>query len=325
MTKTLQAAAAALLLGYLLGQVLSITAAPLILTALLLILLAIGWTWIQDGWKELLSSVLDLVIDKVSPRIDASKAKRMPKRIILIRHGQSVANVDETVYSRIPDNKIELTAKGMEQAREAGKRLKALIGEERVMFFCSPFTRSRQTFHGISDAFSPSQFSMREDPRIREQEWGTHLSNMPHVGTIKDRLAHRHEVGAFYYRFETGESGADVFDRAASFLAVLYREMQSPSSHENIIIVSHALFIHVFLLCFFRWSVESFNQDWEFGNCQHATLERMSNGKYALIDRVPPLAHLDMLQTDAGAYVADDAPVLAAVTTEGGFKIDDGS
>ena len=33
----------------------------------------------------------------------------LPKRIILIRLGRSQANDDSTLYSRVPDNKIELT------------------------------------------------------------------------------------------------------------------------------------------------------------------------------------------------------------------------
>ena len=38
-----------------------------------------------------------------------------PKRIILIRHAESEGNVDETVYQRKPDHRIELTEKGKQQ------------------------------------------------------------------------------------------------------------------------------------------------------------------------------------------------------------------
>ena len=37
----------------------------------------------------------------------------------------------------------------------------------------------------------------------------------------------RDEVGKFYYRFENGESGADVYDRVSLFYDTLYREMDS--------------------------------------------------------------------------------------------------
>ena len=39
-----------------------------------------------------------------------------PMRIILVRHGRSVANDDQTVYSRVPDYKIELVDEGREQS-----------------------------------------------------------------------------------------------------------------------------------------------------------------------------------------------------------------
>ena len=41
-----------------------------------------------------------------------------PKRIILIRHGESQANVDKYLFGRVPDYTIELTEKGHEQAKE---------------------------------------------------------------------------------------------------------------------------------------------------------------------------------------------------------------
>ena len=40
-----------------------------------------------------------------------------PRRIILIRHGECHANNDESKFATEPDYTIELTAKGVEQAR----------------------------------------------------------------------------------------------------------------------------------------------------------------------------------------------------------------
>ena len=39
----------------------------------------------------------------------------IPKRIILVRHGRSEANDGPTVYSRVPDYKIEPVDVGREQ------------------------------------------------------------------------------------------------------------------------------------------------------------------------------------------------------------------
>ena len=43
-----------------------------------------------------------------------------PKRIILIRHGESEANVNCRLFASMPDYIIELTERGRRQAREAG-------------------------------------------------------------------------------------------------------------------------------------------------------------------------------------------------------------
>ena len=51
-----------------------------------------------------------------------------PKRIILVRHGRSEANDDPTVYSRIPDYKIELVEYGCEETRTEGDRMRDAVG-----------------------------------------------------------------------------------------------------------------------------------------------------------------------------------------------------
>ena len=43
--------------------------------------------------------------------------RALPRRIVLVRHGESYGNVDESEYTRTPDSQIRLTRKGHEQAR----------------------------------------------------------------------------------------------------------------------------------------------------------------------------------------------------------------
>lgn len=45
----------------------------------------------------------------------AKDLRVLPKRIILVRHGQSEGNVDETMYCRVPDPQIRLTENGKRQ------------------------------------------------------------------------------------------------------------------------------------------------------------------------------------------------------------------
>ena len=69
-----------------------------------------------------------------------------PKRIILVRHGESQGNVDNTIYDRIPDYALELTAKGNEQALQAGENLKQIIKVESVFFYISRIYKSSKIF-----------------------------------------------------------------------------------------------------------------------------------------------------------------------------------
>jgi len=52
-----------------------------------------------------------------------------PKRIILVRHGQSEGNEDSLNYETIPDYALNLTPKGQEQAVGAGKEILSIIGD----------------------------------------------------------------------------------------------------------------------------------------------------------------------------------------------------
>ena len=76
----------------------------------------------------------------------------MPHRLILVRHGQSQGNVDKTVYSSRPDHSILLTEKGRLEARDVGKRLRELVGDESVKFYYSPYTRTKQTLEELVTA-----------------------------------------------------------------------------------------------------------------------------------------------------------------------------
>ena len=121
-----------------------------------------------------------------------------PKRIILIRHGESSANVDRYLFGQIPDYTIELTEKGCMQARVAGCKLKELVGDESIYFYVSPFWRTRSTFENIVRSIPRSQFVYSEEPRLREQEWGYLRCNEDFDKMMKVNL-----YSAFYTTQET--------------------------------------------------------------------------------------------------------------------------
>jgi len=178
------------------------------------------------------------------------------------------------------DHQIELTKNGHEQAVEAGEKLRQLIGKESMYVYMSPYKRSKQTWANIRKAFSSSQIlTEREDPRIREQEFG----NLADLATQPQAFQERDRLGHFFYRFSCGESGADVYDRVTLFLDSLFREMDNGhhGPTENIVIVSHELFMRLFLMRYFRWSVDVIQDFRSFNNCEILELKKL-DGVYTL-------------------------------------------
>ena len=162
----------------------------------------------------------------------------LPPKVLLVRHGQSMGNVNESLYATISDNAMPLTALGWEQARAAGRHLKDTVlaaaentgqqqqqqaqQQQKIHFIVSPYVRTWETLHGLLAAWvdprqSASQaewyaqlhaqgLSWHEDPRIREQDFG----NFQNPHQIRAAKEDRHRFGAFYYRFPHGESASDV-------------------------------------------------------------------------------------------------------------------
>lgn len=81
--------------------------------------------------------------------VAAAMRRRLPKRIILIRHGESEANADFSLLRHKPDNLIELTETGTNEAIAAGKRLRSIVGDETVSLVVSPFERTSQTARNV--------------------------------------------------------------------------------------------------------------------------------------------------------------------------------
>ena len=62
-----------------------------------------------------------------------------------MRHGESMGNVDELVYTTTPDWKIPLTQFGYAQAAQVAPFVRELIGDSSVYIYHSPYVRTAQT------------------------------------------------------------------------------------------------------------------------------------------------------------------------------------
>ncbi len=199
-----------------------------------------------------------------------------PNRIILVRHGESEGNLDDTVYERVPDHRISLTPKGFEQARDTGAAIREVLDGESVEAYVSPYVRTRQTLEAL--ALPVAERDVRVEPRLREQDW----ANFQDPVDIAEQKAERDRYGHFYYRFSNGESGSDVYDRVSTFLESMHRNFETPTAPRNVVIVTHGLTMRLFCMRWFHWSVDYFESLDNPENAQPVVLLRQKDLHYKL-------------------------------------------
>lgn len=205
-----------------------------------------------------------------------------PTRIILVRHGESEGNIDKSVYRNKPDYAVMLTNRGIDQALNAGQKIKSLIQDEDYGVYYSPYFRTRQTMENILSQLAPTScIFTKEDPRLREQEYGGKMRDYDRVDFEKER----EEFGKFFYRMNGGESAADVFDRMSDFLNTLNRDFMKDKFPKNVIICGHGMSNRVFVMRFFHIVVEEFEM-WKNPSNGEIYILELRGDKYELITEI---------------------------------------
>ena len=174
-----------------------------------------------------------------------------------------------------------------------------------LLFVAPPDVRTVETFHGIlsawcdpeSDEFAAIHdhnrkvnawyerltelgLTWNEDSRIREQDFG----NYQNPERTKKAKEERHRFGAFYYRFNNGESGSDVFDRVSTFLDSLWRSFETNKS-QNYVLVTHGIVLRVLMARYFRYTISQLNMLANPRNCEMVVLGHAGDGRLDLEGR----------------------------------------
>ena len=161
----------------------------------------------------------------------------------------------------------------IQQSVKAGERISSIIGpHRRCHLYVSPFQRTLQTARNIRRAFSRQIDHTYVESRIREQEFG----NLQGSDFTTFRKEQNH-VGRFWYRFPTGESGADVYDRVKSWwsegvLGVNTRAGVPPV--DALVVVTHGLTMRFVLMQLYGWSPTTFHSVWNAENCDVYVLRK---------------------------------------------------
>ncbi|KAH7155058.1 histidine phosphatase superfamily [Dactylonectria estremocensis] len=217
-----------------------------------------------------------------------------PRLIILIRHGQSEGNKNKDIHQSIPDHRVKLTPEGWNQAHDAGRRLRKLLRpDDTLQIFTSPYRRTRETTEGIlstltSDEPDPSPFrrsniKVYEEPRLREQDFGNF---QPCSAEMERMWQERADYGHFFYRIPNGESAADAYDRISGFNESLWRQFGEDDFASVCVLVTHGLMSRVFLMKWYHFTVEYFEDLRNINHCEFLNMRKQDNGKYILENKL---------------------------------------
>lgn len=152
--------------------------------------------------------------------------KNVNSSVFLVRHAQSQSNHDYRVLHNITNMKVDLTEKGVVQAKEASIYLSNLIkqvGENRVVIFWnSPYTRTRRTSQIIQDNLDNKiRFFSKESIYIVERNFGMvdSLDNYENKYSEESKYYKRHRDAGdtFFCRPPLGESPFDLAMRMHQF------------------------------------------------------------------------------------------------------------
>ncbi len=168
----------------------------------------------------------------------------------LVRHAQSQANVDKSLYTTVPDQQIELTELGWQQAKATGAFLAGHFtekGEKRpIIMRTSGHMRARQTTQCIYNALTTAGFMVhvRESDMLTEQSLGQ-VAGRPHEEWSKEHPAYAElfkmarEKGALHFLVPPGgEARLATELRVRADLSSVHRYR---ASHGNgpVILVNH--------------------------------------------------------------------------------------
>jgi broad specificity phosphatase PhoE len=169
----------------------------------------------------------------------------------VIRHGEAEHNVDRTVMAHTHDSKHSLTKLGQNQVQKTAEFMKTIVNEKTVMY-SSPYLRTIQTARAIHSLL-PKQVPFYENPLLREWELGNLYDFTNRPPELKKEFK---AAGIFYFRHPNGESLADVYLRATMFMNTVVERVKKQQRYENVVIVTHAAFMHMLLAFLLNWPVE---------------------------------------------------------------------
>lgn len=216
-----------------------------------------------------------------------------PLRIFLVRHGESLSNLNKKVHLETPDHAIGLSENGKVQAQAAGTFLRDFFNAEstpndrsyfRARIWVSPYLRTRQTADHIEGElkslkhFYTTNVDRCEHINLVEQQFGLF------DGLDEDDLFYKYPTehahykkcedfeGKFWARMPLGESRFDVAVRVHQAFGTFHRDYEKHGIR-NLIIVSHGVTNRAFAMQWLHQPFEWFEKEKNPANCSIRLIE----------------------------------------------------
>ena len=186
-----------------------------------------------------------------------------PKRIWIVRHGESAGNVARDAADLAGDARIEIVGRDVDvplsplgqQQSEALAAWFGALSEQPDVIVASPYIRASSTAETIARQLTARPgLIVGTDERLREKEFGI-LDGLTRRGIEElypDQADFRRILGKFYHRPPAGESWCDVILRLRSMLDTISLHY----ADRCVLIVAH----QVVVLCM-RYIIESLTEE----------------------------------------------------------------
>lgn len=206
-------------------------------------------------------------------------------RIFLVRHGESVGNLDRAVYKTLPDHQIPLSPAGRLQAREAGTFLATWFAAhppvDRCRLWYSPYARTRGTADEILAVLGRRPDGFVDDARpnlhLIEQRFGLFdgLWEDEMAAELPKEYAHfrrtlTHE-GRFWAMMPEGDSPYDVAVRVHQAFATFHRDARA--GVRDLVVVSHGVTLRAFRMMWLHLDPDWYEAEPNPLNCSVHLLE----------------------------------------------------
>ena len=135
----------------------------------------------------------------------------------------------------------------------------------------------------------------------------------------------RANYGHFFYRIPNGESAADAYDRISGFNESLWRSFGESDFASVCVLVTHGLMTRVFLMKWYHFSVEYFEDLRNMNHCEFVVMKlNESNGKFILQNQLRTWSELKRERANSRSSITEPESPIPVRKRWGGCLQSDG-